>query len=392
MGVNFLKKHKYQWLLSGLIILVAFAIGIAIYNTQSPQSVSNVSTATVKDRYHDWKKDYLRGSGQQRYVKTNTADKAQTLSEAQGYGMLITVMAAKQGFGSQKVFDQLTRYYLAHRVSANNPVMAWRQNEKGSQMISTKAEKTSATDGDMDIAYALILADEHWGSKGDLKYNRLAQKLLMAIKEHEINPTTNLPRIGDWATASQTANLVRTSDLITAYFRKFASYTKDGSWTKVAQSSQNALKKLSSQHSTGLMADFVIIKGKNQKISNVKANQVASKYDAQYGFNACRVPWRVAYDYQLNHSQISKGIVQKMNNFFASKEKITAVYTLNGKAVEDYTNIAFTAPVAYAAQVLSDQKLKCNYTKELTAKIPTDNYYPATIQMLTLLTSDSIGR
>lgn len=190
-----MKKHKYQWLLSGLIILVAFAIGTAIYNTQSPQSTSNVSTATIKSRYHTWKKAYLKGSGQQRYVKTNTGNKVQTLSEAQGYGMLITVMAAKQGFGSQKSFDQLTRYYLAHRISADNPLMSWRQNQKNGKMVSTKAEQTSATDGDLDIAYALILADEKWGSKGDLKYNQLANRLLNAIKKHEINPTTNLPRL-----------------------------------------------------------------------------------------------------------------------------------------------------------------------------------------------------
>ena len=387
-----MKEHKYQWLLSGLIILVAFAIGTAIYNTQSPQSTSNVSTATIKSRYRTWKKAYLKGSGQQRYVKTNTAKKAQTLSEAQGYGMLITVMAAKQGFGSQKSFDQLTRYYLAHQISTDNPLMSWRQNQKDGKMLSTKAEQTSATDGDLDIAYALILADEKWGSKGDLKYNQLANQLLSAIKKYEINPTTNLPRVGDWATASKSADLVRTSDLMTAYFRKFASYTKDGSWTRVVQSSQNALKKLSNQHKTGLMADFVTVKGKQLKLGSVKANQVASQYDAQYGFNACRIPWRVAYDYQLNHSQTSKAIAQKMCDFFASKKKITAVYTLNGNAVENYTNIAFTAPVAYASQVLSDQKLKHNYTKDLTAEIPTNNYYPATIQMLMLLASGSIGQ
>lgn len=157
--------------------------------------------------------------------------------------------------------------------------MSWRQNQKNSRMISTKAEQTSATDGDLDIAYALILADEMWGSKGNLKYNQLADQLLSAIKEYEINP-----------------------------------------------------------------------------------------------------------------SQTSKGIAQKMCHFFASKKKITAVYTLNGKAVENYTNIAFTAPVAYAAQVLSDQKLKHNYTKDLTAEIPANNYYPATIQMMMLLTSGSIGQ
>jgi len=387
-----LKTHKFQWLIGGLIILVAFAIGTAIYNTaQSTEHKSGISKTVIKEHYQTWTKTYLKGNQQQKFVKTSTDSKVQTLSEAQGYGMLTTVMAAEQGFGNQKTFDQLTNYYVAHRISQQNPLMAWRQQKNGTKMTSTKGEETSATDGDLDIAYALILADEHWGSKGKLKYNQLAKQLLGAIKEQEINSTTNLPKVGNWATGSK-AQLVRTSDLMTAYYRKFASYTHDGTWTKVAQNSQLTLKKLSGQQETGLMADFVTVNGSNLKTGNVKPKQVASQYDNKYGFNACRIPWRVAYDYQLNHSKVSKNIVQKMCRFFASQKKLTAVYTLTGKPVEKYANVAFTAPVAYAAQIISNQKLKSRYTSALTEKMSGENYYSDTIQMLTLLTSGSIGK
>lgn len=388
-----MKRHKYQWMISGLIILVALAIGIAIYNTYSPRSTSSVSTAVVKDHYKIWKKAYLLGNKQQEFVKTNNKNsKDQTLSEAQGYGMLITVMAAQQGFGSQKTFNQLTRYYVRHQISSDNPLMAWRQNHKGIAMTSTKEEKTSATDGDLDIAYALILADERWGSKGEIKYNRLAKKLLTTIKKKEINPTTKLPKVGDWATGPKSATVVRTSDLMTAYFRKFASYTNDGSWTKVAQNSQIVLKKLSDQQETGLMADFVTVTGSKLKTGKIGAKEVASEHDNQYGFNACRVPWRVAYDYQIYHSQSSKQIARKMCRFFADQKQITAIYKLNGDPVEDYTNAAFTTPVAYAAQVVANPELKVRYTKVLTGKMSTKDYYPATIQMATLLASSSIGK
>ncbi|WP_338216075.1 glycosyl hydrolase family 8 [Companilactobacillus muriivasis] len=388
-----MKRHKYQWMISGLILLVAFAIGIAVYNTYSPRSTSSVSTAVVKSHYKIWKKAYLRGNQQQKFVKTNNkGSKDQTLSEAQGYGMLITVMAAQQGFGSQKTFNQLTRYYVRHQISSDNPLMAWRQNHKGIVMTSTKEEKTSATDGDLDIAYALILADERWGSKGEVKYNRLADKLLAAIKKKEINPTTKLPKVGDWATGQKSATLVRTSDLMTAYFRKFASYTNDGSWTKVAQNSQIVLKKLSDQQATGLMADFVTITGTKLKTGKIGTKEVASEHDNQYGFNACRVPWRVAYDYQIYHSQSSKRIVKKMCRFFADQKKITAIYKLNGEPVEKYTNDAFTTPVAYAGQVVANPELKARYAQILTGKMSTKDYYPATIQMATLLASSSIGK
>jgi len=186
--------------------------------------------------------------------------------------------------------------------------------------------------------------------------------------------------------------VVRTSDLMTAYFRKFASYTNDGSWTKVAQNSQIVLKKLSDQQETGLMADFVTVTGSKLKTGKIGAKEVASEHDNQYGFNACRVPWRVAYDYQIYHSQSSKQIARKMCRFFADQKQITAIYKLNGDPVEDYTNAAFTTPVAYAAQVVANPELKVRYTKVLTGKMSTKDYYPATIQMATLLASSSIGK
>ncbi|AYE38979.1 endoglucanase [Companilactobacillus zhachilii] len=387
-----MRHHKYQWLISGLIILVSFTIGIAVYNTYSPMSMSGLSSTIIKDRYREWKRAYLKGNSNQKFVKVNNGKNNQTLSEAQGYGMIISVMAARQGFGSKKTFDQLTDYYLKHQISKRNPLMEWRQQQKGNYMVSIKSEKTSATDGDLDIAYALILADEKWGSKGDVKYNQLANNLLAAIQKREINQKTFLPKVGDWATASKTENIVRPSDLITAYFRKFASYTRDVRWTKVAENSQTVLKQLSSQHSTGLIADFVTVSGEKLQTTDVKSKQVASIHDNQYGFNACRIPWRVAYDYQLKHSQVSKKIVEKMLTFFVDQKDIMAVYTLNGKAVENYSNKAFSTPVAYASHVVLNTTLKNRYTKDLTSKISGNDYYPETIQMATLLASGDIGK
>lgn len=385
-----MKNHKYQWLIGGLIILVTFTIGIAIYDTQSTKKISSVSEKTIKEHYRIWQENFLVGSNHEKFVQTND-DKNQTLSEAQGYGMLIAVMAAKQGVGDRETFDQLTRYYLNHRLSKDNPLMAWRQNKQGKEMVSSQAEKTSATDGDLDIAYALILADEQWGSDGGIDYQQRAKQLIGAIKKWEINPDTQLPMVGNWATSPKTRDIVRPSDLITAYFRKFASYTQDGSWTRVAQRSQNTLKKLSDQHDSGLMADFVTVSGNELRTGTVQAKQVASKYDADYGFNACRIPWRVAYDYQLNRSRISRRVVLKMNKFFKKQKEITAVYKTNGTPIEKYQNSVFITPVVYAAQVTADRALEKRHIKSLTATMATDEYYPATVQMLILLSSGELN-
>ena len=41
------------------------------------------------------------------------------LSEAQSYGMLITVEAAKKGQAHQEDFDRLYQYYLKHRLEGH---------------------------------------------------------------------------------------------------------------------------------------------------------------------------------------------------------------------------------------------------------------------------------
>ena len=55
--------------------------------------------------------------------------------------------------------------------------MAWAQTKN-----FTDIDGTSATDGDMDIAYSLLLANEQWGSNGKINYLKEAQLMIAAIK------------------------------------------------------------------------------------------------------------------------------------------------------------------------------------------------------------------
>jgi endoglucanase len=56
----------------------------------------------------------------------------------------------------------------------------------------------SAFDGDADIAYALLLADRQWGSKGAVAYRREAEQVMRAILRSTIGPRSHLPMLGDW--------------------------------------------------------------------------------------------------------------------------------------------------------------------------------------------------
>ena len=61
----------------------------------------------------------------------------------------------------------------------------------------------TATDGDLDIAYALLLADKAWGSAGEIDYRASALDMIAAILKHEVSALGNLPDA--WATGSRPA-------------------------------------------------------------------------------------------------------------------------------------------------------------------------------------------
>ena len=79
---------------------------------------------------------------------------------------------------AKMIFDGLYRFYRSH-PSRNNPrLMAWSQI-KGCG--NAPKGDDSAADGDLDIAYALWLADRQWGSAGEINYSADAKVLLEAI-------------------------------------------------------------------------------------------------------------------------------------------------------------------------------------------------------------------
>ena len=67
--------------------------------------------------YRQWNEHFVVSKGKESYVRTtNDSNQTVVLSEAQSYGMLITVAAAEKGQAQQADFDRLYRYYLNHRL------------------------------------------------------------------------------------------------------------------------------------------------------------------------------------------------------------------------------------------------------------------------------------
>ncbi|OFI48746.1 hypothetical protein BG261_06360 [Floricoccus tropicus] len=306
-----------------------------------------------------------------------------TVSEAQGYGMLIEIDASKKGWSKQENFDKLTEYYKAHTISENNDLMAWKQTEdvNSTSMVTSDENNTSATDGDLDIAYALFEADELWGSEGNYNYKEIANSILNDLLKYNYQSSNNLLLVGDWARSTEDKNsLVRTSDLIVPYYQYFYKKTGIDTWKLIAEKSIKVLNDLSLKTDTGLMPDFIQVYGDDVQIANGRV--LESEHDGDYYWNANRVPLRLAgTGAELTQTK------EKLLAFFAERKTISAGYRLNGQDLVDYSSTAFTSPVAVLANYEdSGSNLAVKSKNETLKNALGSSYYADTLQVLSAFT------
>lgn len=96
--------------------------------------------------------------------------------------------------GHQKGFEQLNNFYLKHRDTVNKKktmLMSWRAIEKKGKW---SIDKNSATDGDLFIAQALLLASKQWKNK---RYKNEATALLADILRYKYNARTKTLTVGN---------------------------------------------------------------------------------------------------------------------------------------------------------------------------------------------------
>jgi endoglucanase len=342
----------------------------------------------VRDFYDQWKTDYLRaGCGTGRYYVLSGGDH-QTVSEAHGYGMLVMALMAGHDPQAKTIFDGLVLYYQDHPSEIVPSLMSWAQ---GSSCQNTDGVN-SATDGDLDIAYALLLADKQWSSGGALDYRALAGEIIDGIRSGEVDSGVNYVQLGDWARDGEFGRATRSSDFMPSHFESFAAITGDASWRQIRDRSYAIMTTVQNQFAaqTGLIPDFIADAATTPH--PVDANFLEGANDGKYGYNACRDPWRIATDYVLNGDARSKTVVQKMNTWIRQHTgndpgAILPGYNLAGSSTGgNYLDLAFVAPFGVAAMVDGGNQDWLEGIWDTTVANYGGGYYQDTIALLSLIT------
>ncbi|MBI1805344.1 MAG: T9SS type A sorting domain-containing protein [Ignavibacteria bacterium] len=351
------------------------------------------STAAFYDR---WMARYLKNDcgANLYYVGWDEGGNTICVSEGQGYGMLITAIMAGYDPNAQTYFDGLYNFYKTHPSSINPNLMAWKQIT--GCMSDAASGLDAATDGDLDAAFSLLLADNQWGSQGSINYLQEAVRIIDAIMQDEINPVTWSVKLGDWSTSSGTNYYygTRTSDFMMDHFRAFRQATGDSRWSNVIDECYSLVSAMQTNYSasTGLLPDF--IQHTNTTPAPASSNFLESPNDGSYYYNACRDPWRLAADYLISGDSRAKTALDNLNIWIKSKTgndptQIRSGYKLNGTDIvgNNYSDASFTAPLAVGAMAdPSNQSwLNALWSFIRTYSFSSDQYYQNTLKLLSMI-------
>ena len=360
--------------------------------TITPNHLSQHSLdQSVELFYKNWKDRYIRKMNEDEYYVWSEGVKGfECVSEGQGYGMVIIVYMAGFDSASQKTFDGLFKYFKAHPSRRSPGLMAWSQYKGGAD-----AQISSATDGDMDIAYSLLLANSQWGSTGEINYLQQALSVIHEIMEYEINRKTwSVLLSNEVQYDSKDFFDMRTSDFMPASFKQFGHFSQDGDWQRVIDKNYKLFSLFQKKYSpdSGVLPDFIL--HLDSKPVPAKGRFLESKYDGCYNYNACRVPWRIGVDYLLNGDMRSKQIVAKINEWVRETssnkpDNISAGYTLAGDDLprRNYEALSFIVPFAVSAMVDSKNQEWLNKLWDYTTgfKLSEFDYYDNSIKMICMI-------
>lgn len=326
----------------------------------------------IAQAYLRWKENFVRaGNPGQRVLSPEQGD--DTPSEAMGYGMLIAA-----AMGDKAAFDEFWTYVNSQ---LSNGLMKWSRNGSG-----------SATDADVDIAYALALGAMQWG--GD--YATRATAMINAIASRDMQSGNRIGPGDSWGSTGA----FNASYFTPSFYPVFQALSGSATWSTVRTTNYGILNDCTQWFSGGtLPADWCDVNS-SQAVPGETFGAAVTSFPgvAVYAFDAARVPWRIALDACLHDNATAKSYLNTLvgffNGFYDNGESIDLMRAGFTSSLMPHANaqenqMSFIGPVGVGAMATSHTALRERAFRAVLdiMENPEFNrtYYPATVGMITLL-------
>jgi len=329
--------------------------------------VKNYEPDSIQKYFDSWIEGFYVEDGNLARVKFD--EPWRTVSEGIAYGMLILVYMENEHNDNQSRFDKLWAYY--NEKACGKGLMAWNVNGFGEPL-----DCHAATDAELDVIMALLLAHKQWGSSGAVDYLADAENLIDLVWEAEINKDAYVIQAGDYGRWD-----TNPSYFITCAIQLFKDFDDDPShkWQAVIDKCYQLLY-ANRNASTGLVSDWCDFSG-----SPV----------GDFHYDAVRTPWRMAWTYAWYGHDDAYDVAEKIAAWSREKHNdvfdpntVMSSWTLDGKAREEYGDATFHG--AFASSAMVDKKheewMNDGYAVLQNFQYDTLTYYNHCLRLLYMLT------
>lgn len=279
-------------------------------------------------------------------------------SESQGYGLILSALAE-----DRESFDRILAFTREELLIREDGLAAWRWEPDANPHVT---DLNNATDGDMLIAYGMLIAGETWGNEDLLAQ---AKAIVTTIGRSLLVEADGLPAIlpgelgfvGGENTAGQP--ILNPSYWIYEALPAFAQLDPVIDWMAIGETGLELLRRAQATPA-GIPGDWVVLEG--------GGIAPAPDFPAEFGYNGIRVPLYL----------MRAGADPSYLEPFRAKASSAGLFKIDlatGEAIE---------PIAEPGYRLIQAAMECIATgravpEELRSFAPT-SYYAATLQLLML--------
>lgn len=279
-------------------------------------------------------------------------------SESQGYGLVLAALAE-----DRPSFERILNFTKTELLIRDDGLAAWRWEPDADPHVT---DRNNATDGDMLIAYGLLLASDLWN---EAAFFTEATAMVGTMGRNLLVAADGLPAIlpgtegfaGNDATAGQP--ILNPSYWIFEALPRFATLDPVIDWNAVAETGLELLRRASTTPA-GIPGDWVVMAG--------GAIGPAPDFPAEFGYNGIRIPLYL----------MRAGIDPAFLEPFRAKASSAGLFKIDlatGNAMEPIDEPGYRLIQAAMECVATGQPVP-----EELRTLQTTSYYAATLQLLML--------
>ena len=383
MKIFFTELNKTQKIGFFLLILSIATLSAVGYVNSNKREVPIIFSEKefFNTLWENYKLEYIEAD------TGRTLDKQQgniTTSEGQSYTMLRAVWVS-----DRETFNKSYKWTKDILRQKDSNLHSWLFGERSDGSYGILVERggnNAATDADSDIALALIFAYEKWR---DTYYLDEAKLIIKDIWDKEVVLIDGKPvLVSNDIEKNNTNKVIVNPSYFSPYaYRIFKTVDPANDWIGLATNSYAILKESSKlpldvKKSVGIPPDWIDI---DMRTGNITASQYQN-LSTLYSFDALRIPWRIALDWQWFKEPLAKEYLDSLSFFsneWSEKQSISSSYSHSGEILEStqvpsmYGGIIgyFLVSDPEKGKEIYEQKLQILYNPDTNSWKKTLSYY-----------------